>query len=89
MIAHRLLLAAGILAAVMLGSLPAIAADWKPFTQAEFNAAQKEGKPILVDIFAPWCPTCRAAEADPRGAHRQARVQGSRGARGRFRPLNG
>ena len=60
MIAHRVLLAAGILAAVMLGSLPAIAADWKPFTQAEFSAAQKDGKPILVDIFAPWCPTCRA-----------------------------
>ena len=53
MIAHRVLLAAGILAAVMLGSLPAIAADWKPLTQAEFSAAQKDGKPILVDIFAP------------------------------------
>ena len=60
MIAHRVFLAAGILAAVMLGSLPAIAADWKPFTQAEFSAAQKDGKPILVDVFAPWCPTCRA-----------------------------
>ena len=60
MIAHRVLLAAGILAALMLGSLPAIAADWKPFTQAEFSAAQKDGRPILVDIFAPWCPTCRA-----------------------------
>ena len=32
----------------------------EPFTQAEFSAAQKDGKPILVDIFAPWCPTCRA-----------------------------
>src|SRR6476646_9871140 len=60
MIAHRVLLAACILAAVMLGSLPAIAADWKPFTQAELSVAQKDGKPILVDIFAPWCPTCRA-----------------------------
>ena len=60
MIAHRVLLAAGILAAVMLGSLPASAADWKPFTQAEFSAAQKDGKPILLDIFAAWCPTCRA-----------------------------
>ncbi|MGA8435241.1 MAG: thioredoxin family protein [Methyloceanibacter sp.] len=60
MIAHRLFLAAGILAGAMLGSLPASAADWKPFTQAEFSAAQKDGKPILVDVFAPWCPTCRA-----------------------------
>ena len=60
MIAHRVLLAAGLLAGVMLGSLPAVAADWKPFTQADFSAAQKDGKSILVDIFAPWCPTCRA-----------------------------
>ena len=60
MIAHRLFLAAGILAGAMLGSLAASAADWKPFTQAELSAAQKDGKPILVDIFAPWCPTCRA-----------------------------
>jgi thiol-disulfide isomerase/thioredoxin len=60
MIPHRLLLAIGILAGVMVGSLPAIAADWKTFTQAEFTAAQEAGKPILVDITAPWCPTCRA-----------------------------
>ena len=59
-VAWLALLAAGILAGAMLGSLPASAADWKPFTQAEFSAAQKDGKSILVDIFAPWCPTCRA-----------------------------
>ena len=60
MIPHRLLLAIGILASVMVGSLPAVAADWKAFSQAEFSAAQEAGKPILVDITAPWCPTCRA-----------------------------
>ncbi len=37
-----------------------LAAEWKPFTQADFAAAKKDGKSILVDIFAPWCPTCRA-----------------------------
>jgi thioredoxin len=60
MIAHRVLLAAGLLAGVLLGSLPADAADWKPFTAEAFSAAQKDGKSILVDISAPWCPTCRA-----------------------------
>ncbi len=39
---------------------PAIAAPAQPFTQAAFDAAQAAGKPILVDAFAPWCPTCRA-----------------------------
>ena len=44
----------------ILGSVPAFAAEWKPFTPAAFSAAQKDGKSILVDISAPWCPTCRA-----------------------------
>jgi thioredoxin 1 len=55
-----LLAAATIAAATSLGSFPALAAEWKPFTQAALAEAQKEGKPILVDIFATWCPICRA-----------------------------
>jgi thiol-disulfide isomerase/thioredoxin len=35
-------------------------ADPAPYTQAGFNALQKEGKSILVVVHAPWCPTCRA-----------------------------
>ena len=30
------------------------------FTDAGFKAAQAAGKPIVVDVFAPWCPTCKA-----------------------------
>ena len=30
------------------------------FTIAEFEAAQAKGSAILVDVTAPWCPTCRA-----------------------------
>ncbi len=48
------------LAIALLGPLPASAAEWKPFTEAEFAAAQNDGKSILVDIFAAWCPVCRA-----------------------------
>jgi thioredoxin 1 len=40
--------------------MPAFAAETAPFTQAGFAAAQKAGKPILVDIWASWCPTCAA-----------------------------
>ena len=60
MLARRTLLVAAIVIAASIGALPASAAEWKPFTQAEFAAAQKDGKSILVDIFAPWCPVCRA-----------------------------
>ena len=44
----------------LMGSLPASAAEWKPFDASAFAAAQKDGKSILVDIFAVWCPVCRA-----------------------------
>jgi thioredoxin 1 len=45
--------------AVLLLSLPASSAEWKEFDAAAFAAAQQEGKPILVDVFAAWCPVCR------------------------------
>jgi thiol-disulfide isomerase/thioredoxin len=47
-------------AAALAGALPATAEEWKPFDAVAFAAAQKAGKPILVDVFAAWCPTCRA-----------------------------
>jgi thioredoxin 1 len=31
-----------------------------PFDAKAFEAAQAAGKPILVEISAPWCPTCKA-----------------------------
>ncbi|HEY4044940.1 MAG TPA: thioredoxin family protein [Rhodopila sp.] len=44
-----------------------------PFTQPAFEAAQKQGKPILVQITASWCTTCAKQrpilsqlEAEPR-----------------------
>ena len=44
----------------LLGSSPASAAEWKDFDAGAFAAAQQEGEPILVDVFAAWCPVCRA-----------------------------
>lgn len=43
-----------------LGLAPTRAATEAPFTQAAFAAAQQAGKPILLHITAPWCPTCAA-----------------------------
>src|SRR5271168_1870279 len=36
----------------------AFAAQPVPFTHSAFAAAQAVGKPILVDVTAPWCPVC-------------------------------
>ncbi len=60
MISGRSLVLAIVASVALLGALPASAAEWKPFDAAAFAQAQKDGKPILVDIFAAWCPVCRA-----------------------------
>ncbi len=44
---------------LFLVSVPGFAAEM-PFTQEAFADAQSAGKPILVEIHASWCPTCRA-----------------------------
>lgn len=31
----------------------------QPFTPEAFAAAQAAGRPILVEVGAPWCPICR------------------------------
>jgi thioredoxin 1 len=31
-----------------------------PFTAEAFKAAQASGSPILIEIHADWCPTCKA-----------------------------
>ncbi len=49
-------------AAIACLAAPVFAAETIPFTADKFKAAQQAGKPILVDIFAAWCPTCRAQE---------------------------
>lgn len=44
-----------------LASAPAaLAADHMAYTRQAFEDAQKAGKPILVEITASWCPTCKA-----------------------------
>jgi thiol-disulfide isomerase/thioredoxin len=40
-------------------STTAIAAPVQKFSTAALQAAKRAGKPVLVDIHADWCPTCR------------------------------
>jgi thioredoxin 1 len=56
---RHLLGALAIATALSLGPI-ASAADKKPFDQKAFEAAQAAGKPILVEVSAPWCPICKA-----------------------------
>jgi thioredoxin len=47
------------LGSITLGSIT-WAMDKKPFDRAAFEAAQAAGKPILIEVSAPWCPTSKA-----------------------------
>jgi thiol-disulfide isomerase/thioredoxin len=51
--------ASALLAISSLMSL-AMAGDIKPFSQAEFDKLTHDGKPVVLDISATWCPTCKA-----------------------------
>lgn len=48
------------LALVALTTPGATAAERKIFDGKDFAAAQAQGKSILIDISATWCPTCQA-----------------------------
>ena len=68
---RRSFLLAAILAPIL--TAPARAGEVVPFEAEAFAAAQAAGRPILVQISAPWCPICRAQKpilaalsADPR-----------------------
>jgi thiol-disulfide isomerase/thioredoxin len=58
---RTLLTVLGLFLTISLGSASAAFAQGKkPFDRATFEAAQSGGKPILIDVSAPWCPTCKA-----------------------------
>lgn len=58
MLSRRLALAS--LFALALGTGSGFAGETKAYSDAAFGAAQAAGKPILVDVTASWCPTCKA-----------------------------
>lgn len=49
---------AALLALSSLMSL-AMAGEIKPFNQKDFDKLTQEGKPVVLDISATWCPTCK------------------------------
>lgn len=59
----RRFLGAAVVAAALTLISPASSA-WAgtavPFSEQAFKAAQAAGSPILVEIHADWCPTCKA-----------------------------
>ena len=55
----QLLLARLIIAFVAIVAVSLRVEAAQPFDAQAFQAAQAAGKAILIDVTAPWCPTCR------------------------------
>ncbi|MBD2841247.1 thioredoxin family protein [Erythrobacter rubeus] len=60
----RLFILIATIAAAVVGAVQLSAAastdGWQIYDEAEFMVAQGKGKTIVVDVYADWCPTCRA-----------------------------
>lgn len=62
---------ASLVAILTLLSTIAFAAEPKPFTQQDFNKLAHDGKPVVVDVSATWCPTCMAQKSIINGLSKQ------------------
>ncbi|MGB8529498.1 MAG: thioredoxin family protein [Rhodoplanes sp.] len=56
-LAMRLLV--GLAVVLSLGSAVNAA---QPYDEKSFNEAQAAGKTVLINVTAPWCPTCKKQE---------------------------
>lgn len=58
---ERLLLSSSLRALLVAAALvlPTFAHAAQPYEQKAFQSAQAANKPILIEVTAPWCPTCR------------------------------
>lgn len=50
------------LLALVAFAAQATAQPIRSFSAAALQAAQRAGQPVLVDVHADWCPTCRAQD---------------------------
>ena len=55
---------------------PALAAEKLAFDAGAFAAAQKAGRAILVEVSAPWCPTCQAQKPILDGLYSKPELKG-------------
>lgn len=63
--------------ATTLVAVPALAnAGWKAYSADEFQRLQTQGRTIVADVHADWCPTCRAQEPTLEALRNDPRLKG-------------
>ena len=60
MITRRFMLTSALVVVGSSAAIPALAFENAKFDAKAFETAQAAGKPILIEVTAPWCPTCKA-----------------------------
>lgn len=53
-------------------------AGWETYSADSFKAAQNAGDTIVVDVYATWCPTCRAQAPILNELRKDARLKNTR-----------
>jgi thiol-disulfide isomerase/thioredoxin len=51
------------LAALTLSCTASWALEMQPFSQQTFDKLAQQGKPVVVDVTASWCPLCKKQAA--------------------------
>jgi len=64
-----------LVAALAFCAAMASAAEPTPFTQQAFDQLAHDGKPVVVDVSATWCPTCKAQKPIVERLSKQAAYQ--------------
>jgi thiol-disulfide isomerase/thioredoxin len=61
-----------IAASLAMAAAASVAAEL-PFSKGAFDQALAEGKPVVVDFAASWCPTCKAQKPVVQGLLKDAK----------------
>ena len=56
----RRLITTALIPTLLVALTGPVSAAEVPYTKASFDTALAQGGPVIVDVQADWCPTCRA-----------------------------